>query len=436
MPHRPRATSWLSLLGVCGLTLLSSACGTSPLIQTAREGKLPELRQALLAEQKTGELTRHRTERVAQALLEGEIERAQEPSALAWFPELSGCAPQLRSALQQRAKQEDLLGGESALLLAEQELWSGRAPRHFRESQVGGFRALAASAAQSSKDDELRHQFLLDGDPRVRSAAARVTLKRAQKGQLDPKQELPLLLEVSRLDPDASVRSPALLTLGALGGRSSVLRLRDRFPQASLEEKLIILEAWSQEASWEVGGREALEEQAARMQDGLPSVHAALLLSQPALDHPSLGVARLLLYLEQGTSEERVLAVQRLPSAHPQTEAALLQAAQSEDPRLALYANIRLRGRAAHQDQAEKKLLAIAREPGPYQLSAQAALAVFRSPQVLPLLKKRLRSSSPRERMLAGYHLLSFEAYPSLAPLLADETDVVRRSVACRLLSK
>lgn len=420
---------WTTLLpaGLTGLLLLG--CGAQPKsVQSARGGDFTVLRAELEREKKSGELDEKRARAVAQALLAGEVERSQGPEGARTVRSFTACAGPLEDALRDRAETRDSAGGEAALILLERNSWCGTSPRSFTEDPDGAWRALAAQVSDKSNAGEQRRAFLADPDERVRRAAADAASRAKNE------EDLSVLLETSRVDPDPLTRSRALRALGAFGSEKITLALRDRFDVATEGDQLAIIEAWSHPSSLEAGGKRQLE-LSAQNESGAVAIAAAAALSR--LDSPEgeRGFARLTHYLQTGTQEERRLALRLLPVEHAKTEERLLEASRDADERVALLATVRLLFRSAHETQAKKRLLDWARGAGALRYEARAALSVSKEESILPLLVQDKKSSSAEVRAQAGANLIRLGAGAEAALLLADPEAEVRRSVACTLLS-
>lgn len=428
------------IFGSAAALSLLMACSAPPLVRLAQSGDVPALREEIAKEKKAGKLDEGRARELARALLEGEISRASGDEGVSFVRELRACAEPLEGALRDRAEAtRDAVGGEAALVLLERGAWCGDSPEDFAEDEEGAYRALAAYASDREKKSEARHRFLLDPDARVRRAAIDASLRLASR--TDEAE----LLEISRVDPDALVRSRALVALGRIGGEEIVARLADRYASADSVTRLSFVDAWGEPNSLSAGGREWLERLASGENDGFVALHAAATLSRVEESRPEFGFGRLATFVKDGTQAERRLALRLLPPNHPETEDVLLRASEDADEEVSLLAWIRLLGRpaqgaSAKKSEAEKKLLAWAQGEGSPRLQARAALAAYGSPAVLPALAQSQAALSPEERTIAGYAWIRLgktdvQAYPALAELLADRDGEVRRRVACRLLA-
>ncbi len=437
MLHLSRPTAVASWLLVFWGGALLVGCARPAVVETARVGDLVRLRQAIADEQKAGTLDEKKTRAIARGMLEGDIRRSRGREGVDFVASLRSCAEPLEDALGDRAETRDATGGEAALVLVERNAWCGPSPSSFAKDEDGAWRALAAHEADGSGDEPQRRAFLVDRDERVRRASADAALSARSSADLS------VLLETGRVDPDPLTRSRALRAAGANGGEGVALALGDRFDAGDEGDRLAILDAWAEEATWKAGGRAAIL-RVVHHETGYVALGAAATFlrakdgakATAELESERAGAfARLARASVDGTEGERRLALRLLPTEHPETEALLLTASKDADLEVALIATVRLAARSAHQQVAQKRLLAWARGQGKLRLEARAALAVYGSPDVLPLLAKELRATDPRERILAGTSLIRAGSVAPAAGLLADGDVAVRHAVACTLLA-
>lgn len=402
--------------------------GCQPTLRAARSGDFAEARtrleQAPIHE--PAEL-----ERLAVATLSYDIERAEGHPGRVFVASLRACARELTPALRRRAKKEDAIGAEAGLLLLGIDRYRGRAPREFAHDPDGAWRALAARA---EKDQVRRVRYLTDDDERVRSAA----LEAAFAAQ--DERDLEAMLEVSRLDPSPHLRSRAIAWLGQLGGKRAYRALLDRLPRAETTLALGIVDALSRPGVFEVGGEAALGRLMHERSD-VVGLHAAYLLSRSgeAAQPPSTWVGpartRLVHFAEQGTEEERRMALRLLPLEDARTDDLLVRSSGAPDRNVALIAWARLLGRPRYERSATAELEKIAQGNDRLAHEARAALAAGGKRVVLPLLQKQARELQPELRLVAGRGLLRLEAYEDLAPLLLDASEEVRSPLACQVLA-
>ena len=394
----------------------------------ARRGDFAAVRETLEKSEKTD------TGRLALEVLSYEIRSAQDIDDRAFIASLRPCAVAVDRVLSKRTKTRDALGGEAALLLYEIDRYSGPRPKRFRSSPEGAWRALAARATAS--DDAQRVAYFVDDDQRVRQAALEAAVEAKDE------RDLPALLEVSRLDPSPYIKSRALYALGQLGGARVHHALLDRLAAPTDDLKLAALDALSQPRVAAVDDYQSL----VRLVDsdrGILGLHAAYLLTQlaqrtEAKDRPTLvglGTARLLAFAKDGSEEEQRLALRLLPAADPRTEAALLEATKHANPEVRVIAWARLLGRPKWRTAAEGALLGLAKEKDRVAYQARSALAAGGSEAVLPYFQEQAKSPYIELRLLAGQAFVRLGRDQELAPLLADPSERIRRTLSCSRLA-
>jgi HEAT repeat protein len=394
----------------------------------ARRGDFPAVRETLKKAEKTD------VPRLALEVLSYEIRSAEDIEDRAFIASLRPCAAPVDRVLSKRTKTKDALGGEAALLLYELDRYNGPRPKRFRSSPEGAWRALAARATAS--DDAQRVAYFVDDDERVRQAALEAAVEAKDE------RDLPALLEVSRLDPSPYIRSRALYALGQLGGARVHHALLDRLDAPTDDLELAALDALSQPGVGAVDDYQSL----VRLVDtdrGTLGLHAAYLLTQLAhrpdvKDKQTLvrtGTERLLSFTKDGSEEEQRLALRLLPASDPSTEAALLEATQHANPEVRVIAWARLLGRPKHRPAAETALLGLAKDKDRVAYQARSALAAGGSEAVLPYFQEQAKSPHIELRLLAGQAFVRLGRDQELAPLLADPSERIRRTLACGRLA-
>jgi HEAT repeat protein len=276
----------------------------------------------------------------------------------------------------------------------------------------------------------MRRNYSTDDDERVRRAALLAAL------EAEDEQDTDELLEVARLDPDPLSRSRAYQVLGRIGGKRVSQALLDRFVDADEQLRLAIVDAWSASGLYAKGGRRQL----ARLlthDRGFDALHAASILAREQNETlRNRGVNRLLYFTQEGTTEERRMAIRLLPGGVKGTVMRLKELTKSEDREVAVIAWARLLGESDHREEAQATLLEWARENTSVGLQARSALSTTGDKRVLPFMQQQMQSQSPEARPLAGAALVRLGAYRELAPLLADEAADVRRAVACLAIAR
>jgi HEAT repeat protein len=399
------------------------ACSSLPGLGSARQADFDALRGTL----KTERLRPRQVRRLAQETLSAEIVRAKDRQDRAFIAGLQGCSGSLTSALSKRAKTRDGVGAEAALLLVEQGRLQG-ALKKFRNEEDGAWRALSARA--SRRDGELRRKYFSDDDERVRRAALLAALESKDA------QDVSGLLEVARLDPDPLIRNRAYQALGSIGGPRVAEALKDRFATANEEQRLAIVDAWAQPGIYEAGGRGQLARLLTQKQ-GIEALAASSILARDSNKTlRNLAETRLLWFTEEGTTDERRLALRLLPAHSPRTAQKLVELTKADDAEVAVIAWARLLGNKEKRATAQAALLTMAQEESSTGHQARSALAAAGDERILPLMKKQMQSPSPEARRTAGTALVRLGAFTELSPLLADPEPEVRRPIACRVLAR
>lgn len=405
-----------------GVPLLG-ACASTPGLKQAERSDLVALRKTLERQ----ELSPSETREIAAAVLSAEIRNSEDRKDRSFVRSLRPCSGQLKPALRSRAKGHDGVGAEAALLLYDAGSWDNPTGQ-FRDDEDGAWRALAARASQNQ--DDLRRDFFVDPDERVRRAALSAALEAQDEEDLDE------LLEVSRLDPDPLSRNRAYQVLGRLGGTRVAQALRDRYEPGNEEIRLAIVDAWAQKKTFRAGGEKALT-RLISAENGFPALHAASVLvkQSSSSDLRNRAATRLVRFAEEGTVQERRLALRFMPLSRSETIPQLLKQRKSDDSEVAVIAWARLLGHEKYHADAQIALSEIARSDSPLAFQARSALAASADERILPLLMIQARSEDPSTRRVAGYGLVRLAAWSSVAPLLADANDSVRHAVACRALA-
>jgi HEAT repeat protein len=407
--------------------LLVTACRLPPAQAQARAGDFVALRATLA----TPESRKTDVGRLAREVLAYEIKSSDNIDDRSFIASLRPCAVKIDGPLLERSKTRDAVGGEAALLLYEIGEYRGPAPKRFQSSPEGAFRALAARA---TKDDHAqRVAYFVDDDERVRQAALEAAVEAKDE------RDLPALLEASRLDPSPYIRSRALYALGQLGGARVHHALVDRLVTPNADLQLAVLDALAQPGVAAVDDYAALVH-ASESREGTLALHAAYLLSQLAARPKTVpqqgtlaatGTARLLAFAEQGSEEERRLALRLLPASAQETESLLLTAAKDPNPEVRVLAWARLLGRDKHRAAAEGALLELAKGSHRVAYQARSALAAGGSLAVLPHFEEQAAAPQVELRRLAGQAFIRLGRDQELAPLLADPSESVRRTLAC-----
>lgn len=398
-------------------------CSGGPGIQSARRGDLQELRKLLARESLRPEQVR----RLAAETLSREVIKAKDREDREFIHSLRSCAAPLQDALTERGQLRDGVGAEAQLLLLESGAFKGD-PNQYAEDPDGAWRAI--SARSRLNDGEARRRYFSDPDERVRRAALLAA------AEVNDEADVAELLEVSRVDPDPLCRRRAFQSLAQIGGERVADALVDRFDRADEESKLAIVDAWSSKALYGIRGRRQLTRLLSH-KDGYPSLHAAALLcADPDEAVKNQGMTRLLRFSEQGTPEERRVALRLLPGTEARTTQALVKATKAEDLDVAIIAWARLLQSPRHREASLQRLREWADSKDPLAYQARAAISTLGDSAILPLMRRQSTDEDPQRRLLAGGALLRLRSFDDIALLLADEDIHVRRSIACRVVAE
>lgn len=426
------------VLPLVGLALTSVACTPSAAVSAARKPDYAALAKEIEAEKKAGALGDGDVEDIAEAIAEGEIQRAKGLDGESMLMTFGGCAAALEGALESRYDQGDDLGAQAASVLMSAGVVDIDDYVAFarKKDPRPGYRALGARGLIEEEDFTLRRELFLDLDERVRINA----LKAA--GNASTVEDFDALVEAARVDPNPEARVAAARALGRLGGDRAVVALRDLWIRGDARLRGAIVDAYMAPYSYAAGGREQLIRAAESGDPG--SVEAAVALSRVSLgeqvEQHARGVALGVLTrtIRLGTREDRTLAMLMSPSSES-VLAALRDAKEDSDPGIALIALGRLAADGkddAERSAARDKLLAIAKGDDAEANRAMGELASIGDRRVIELLDKQLKSENPFARGYAARSLVLLGELPRAAAALADTDSYVRASTACAILRK
>ncbi len=424
---RPFST-WTALGGALALAASLAGCQPHGAVHSALEDDLPKLRASIAAEQSAGTLDGDRAKDISRAVLERELYTAKTAADVPRVRSMRPCASSLTSSLRERAKTNDDIGGEAALILFENHDLTAPLSRYAR-AENGAFRAVAARDTAGPKAAGQRLAYFVDPDERVRRAALEAA------GSAHDPRDLDALLEVARVDPDPMSRSLAISAIGRIGGERAVLGLKDRWERADESLRISIVDAWARPASFATGGRIALVN-LAETSSGILSIQAASALTRSDADVREIGAQKLLASARDGSREERRMALTLLPADHPETVRELDKATKDSDAEVRVLALARQLDFEASRASAQKELGKLAAGKDGVAIQARAALATFGDQSVTPLLKKQLDDPRSTARESAALGLIRLEQPEAAALLLADPSPGVRTRVACQMLSR
>jgi len=409
--------------------LLTASCGAPNVVQVAMQGDLATLKQEIQASQAEGELDRGTVRRLAWAVAGRELRSSRGEAAVRRIRQVSPCASNLVTVLRDRAGRSDDAGAEASLLLLETRRIDGTPlVARYGDASSGAWRAVAARAATAPSYAQLRRKLIADHDERVRRAALQAALSTPHV------DDLAAVLEATRLDPDPLSRSLAARAAGAIGGERVALALRDYWARADESTRMMIVEGWAMPATLDAGGRESLV-WAAETEPGLPALAAADALIRSGGSSADVGAAVLFRALQEGTQQERRLAIRLAPVSDPALRAEMKRALDDSDPLVSVMALARLVDDPAQRPTIIQKLRKLARRKGGVALQARAALAAAGDTGVVDQLLQQLEQGSSHRRRLAAESLLRLGLYDRAATALADDDPAVRTAVACSVLS-
>ena len=413
------------------MALLGASVGgcTSSVNRAALYGDLPTLKQEIAERQAQGGLRRGRVEQLAWAVAGREVRSTTGDLGVRRVAQMRPCAGHLGRVLRDRAERLDDAGAEAALVLLEtNQLQPAPLVDRYHDASSGAWRAVAARAAVAPEHHRLRRRLIEDPDERVRRNALYAAVESPSPDDLD------ILLEAGRLDPDPQSRRLALRAVGGLGGERAVLALVDRWARADETERLAIVDAWASPAAYRAGGRDRLV-WVVETTHGMPAVTAAAALAQGDGQARSLGVVRLTRALEHGTTEERRLAIQQAPVDDPDARRAIEAAAADENRQVRVMALARLLEVAPTETKYRDALRTLAKGDDPLAFQARAALAAAQDDSIKETLLAELSAPRSFRRLLAAEGLVALGDYAGAATALGDDDPRVRASVACTVLA-
>lgn len=411
------------------LTSALPGCASSGSVRAAERGEWPALRASLSDRARRGDLGGREVRSLARAVAERELASARGDEGLQRVNEVRSCAKPLEDALEGRAdaRGRDAVGARAAYVLVDAGL---ARPGRWDATDAhpdGAWRTVAARALTGSGDGAARRKLFLDLDARVRRAALQASLDAE-----DP-ADTASLLEVARLDPDGVVRNTAAAALGRIGGAEVVSALRDRWESADEPMRAAIAAAWASEESARAGGRERLL-WAISSHAGAASIAAASSLLRFGGRDAGYGAATLARFIDEDTSDNRILAIRLSSPADPDLKQALRHAAESDDRPVRVAALHRLAYDPQERASALAKLGPIAAGSSDEASDARSALAELRDRRAVLLLFQDREHKDPDRRARAATELASMGEAPWAAPTLADADPSVRTRAACALL--
>jgi len=196
------------------------------------------------------------------------------------------------------------------------------------------------------------------------------------------------------------------------------------------QEQLAALDAFSQPRAFAHGGERELGRALSR--SGLVSVSAASLLLR-SREWRGAAVGVLARAIAEGSDDERRLALVSAPLDDAPIRDALEKAAKSPSPELTPLVLSRLAELPGKAQEARAALEKLAQDKGDVGLEASYALARLGSAAAVTRVEQELASPRAARRLRAAVTLASLGKRQRLAPRLADQSPLVRASLACRL---
>jgi HEAT repeat protein len=412
------------------LVLSTAGCGSSGTVQAALHGDLGALRREIQREQRAGSLDRGRVVSLAEAIAAREVMSGSGPSGVRRIRVMRGCTPPLLDVLRARAERQDDGGAEAAQVLVTARALDDRSSfARYADSSSGAWRAVAARSARYPAAFERRRSYFVDPDERVRRAAFEAALEAPSA------QDLEILLESARLDPDPLSQSLAARGVGAVGGERAVLALLDRWDRADEETRLAIVDAWSMPRAYESGGERELVKVAERG-IGLPALAASEGLLRAGGSHAATATTLFARAIADGSAEERRYAIRVAPLENAEIKRLIGEAAKGGDSQVKVIALARQLELPTERARATKELEQLTKGDASVARQARAALAANGDASVKPALLKLLDSTDRIERSAAAMGLIRLGDYGSAARVLADEDATLRATFSCTILAR
>ncbi len=295
-------------------------------------GDLGALRREIQREQQAGSLDRGRVVSLAEAVAAREVMSGSGPSGVRRIRVMRGCT---------------LLCSMCCALGPSVRTTEGRKPRRCswpRERSttrvpslaMPTLRAAPGARSQRARRDTRRRSSSgeptsCDPDERVRRAAFEAALDAPSD------EDLEILLESARLDPDPLSQSLAARSVGAVGGERAVLALLDRWDRADEETRIAIVDAWSMPRAYESGGERELVK-VAESGSGLPALAAAEGLLRAGDAHAASATTLLARTIADGSAEERRYAIRVAPLENAEVRRLIDEASKDGDSQVKVIA--------------------------------------------------------------------------------------------------
>ena len=433
-----------------------SGCG-SAVINAAQSGDMESFRARLNERVASGDIDVSEAKKIAHAVVTRQIESAQGPLGVDSIAFVEPCAEAFDGALSERAAHKDEVAAHATLLRQEIGQVSPMEHADLVNSADDHWRAVGARSLSKpggggdlKKARTWRQRLMADTSRVVRLSAVRASAEARDR------DDTLALLETARLDPDPEVRLSAIAAVGMVGTQEGVRGLKDVWTEADHEGKLAIVHAWA--AAWrrpyhdggdahacvmpaQSGSCEAFH-QLTRASDegsGMPALLASLELihdvSPSEAKTPEGNAAAVVERLiDKGAPRVRIEAIASAPIGWAHLLEAVVDAAEDDEPRVAVAANARLLEVESERDKAIERLRKTAKGRGQAAVDAQRALVVAKDASVTAAIEARAKGKSGEERSQAAEDFAHLGDANRAAALLGDQDVKVRSDAACTIL--
>jgi HEAT repeat protein len=421
------------------LVLSLAGCSSSPAMLAAARGDRAALAADVSAREKVGDVSTPEAVELARAVASREIRTASPADAVDRIRDAWPCARELDDALAARMETHDEAGAMAALARIDGRALDLDEARDYVADPEPHWRAVGVRALVRPEDRDARLRALSDPLPLVRRQAAR-----ASREARAP-EDLGVLAEAARVDPEPIVRNDAVRSIAALpetpGGETARL-LADLWAagDAGLREDIAL--AWASANVWNAGGREQLRVLLAASHGSAVVEVAAAVLRRHEPEDGAAGrqqdelteeaSAQMIRAMDQGARATRLQAIAEAPLDRADLVEALRRASKEDDPELAVSALARLV--EAKDAAAIARLEPLARPGSDVATRARFALASAGDRRIQAWIEADLGSSDANERLAAATALGSLGSPARAAPLLADPEPRVRVRAACTIL--
>lgn len=420
-----------------------SSCGGAASLRAAEQGRIEGLAPLVDADVKRGAFDTTDAHELARAVARDMVAHAQGPEGAELVRGFVSCARPIDDALERRAEGGGPVAAAAVLVRVSARLafsdedyvpWAKARP-----GELGAeFRAVGARVLTTRAHGALRRKLFSDGEQEVRVAALTAAGIAADPADVEP------LLESARLDPYPLARTLAIRAVGAIGGERVVIALKDLWARADEPSREAIADAWGSPRARAVGGLRELS-WAVETQRGPAAIAAASAITRGKAPDPVMDAATAVLAraIDEGSSRERIFAIQVAKLSSPSVREAVGRASSASDEDVMIAAASRRLGAAPEEGSTSaserralvERLLAVARSDHKLPaLLAKSALARAKVREVLPLLDRDAHGADAQARKGAGMALIALGELPRAAVVAADADPRVRASVSCALI--